>query len=709
MTPPIRPLTSDPASRRAARKAADEAREAGLWDEAARLYAQALEGDEANLAMQIQHGHALKECGRYLEAEAAYRRALGLAPRDPEIHLHLGHLLRVRGESDAAKEAYAQALRFDANYAPARDELVAMGGRGMMPHQAFGRNAQTDRLSELSAALGRVEAAAADLAIVSAFPVEAWSAFRRAHESPFPPPGPGTPSPLEIWIEGRGAAPSLIRSTLNSLLDQTEANWTARVIGDASLAGHPIASLAAQDSRVLFVDRSPAHTIGPTLLIDAGAVLDVRAVSWFARCLTLTDAKVIYADHDHHSRHWRTGMIHFDPALFSAPDPDDMMSTPVVPAAVLLPERTAMTGAGPVLDAEYRRRALVEASVRGDAAHLPLVLMSLRREAPASDLPTETAAPAPSGPEVDDRRILVVIPTRDESEMLQACVDSLLSKSATPAAVDILVLDNRSREPATRVALEQMANDGRIRWRVMDEPFNWARFNNLAIHGAEAELLVFCNNDIEAVSHAWDDCLRRELAKPDVGVVGARLLYPDQTLQHAGVVLGRGEGRPIHEGLHSLPGEAGPLARWTRRRRVSAVTGAFMAVRRDVFEALGGFDETLAVGYNDIDFCLRARRAGRAVIYNPDLTLIHHESKTRGFNDGGERSRWDDGELEILHDRWGEALLQDMSINPRWVSAHSRVFDGFRDVSPRQAVEWLKCSARPDPWRIDSDAARDRL
>lgn len=702
--PPVRALTSDPASRRAARRAADAAREIGEWSEAARLYAQALEGDEGNFAMQVQRGHALKESGSFLDAEAAYRRALALAPHDPEIHLHLGHLLRVQQRADEAMEAYAQALRLDPDYASARDELVAMGGRGRMPHQAFGRNAATDRLSSLSGALGRVEAAAADLAIVSTFPVEAWDAFRRSHETPAPPPM-GAVAHLTVWIEARGLPPSAIRLTLNSLLDQTSSEWSAVVIGDPAVADHPVASVAVQDPRVVFVSSPPAERQAPTLLVDGGALLDNRAVDWFSRCLGLTDAKVIYADHDHHSRHWRKGVIYFDPALFGAPDADDIASTPEVPAAVLLAsDAETVIDEVSVLDAEHRRGILRGAAVKGQAAHLPLVLSSLWRDGPAVDLSNGIALPpAPSAASAAsaDGRILVIIPTRDEGVMLKACIDSLLAQAAAPENLDILVLDNRSREPETRVVLNALASKGRISWRSVDEPFNWARFNNLAVRDAEADLLVFCNNDIEALSADWDIYLRRDLARTAIGVVGARLVYPDQTLQHAGVVMGRGEGRPIHEGLHSVLGDPGPLARWNRVRRVSAVTGAFMAVRRDTFADLGGFDEGLAVGYNDIDFCLKTRRSGLAILYDPEITLIHHESKTRGFNDGGERAAWDDGELETVHRRWGDALFEDMSINPRWVSAHSRVFDGYRNVGPRSAVEWLRRSARANPWRLE--------
>lgn len=688
---PTRSLDSDSASRRAARLAADAARERGDWDRAAGLYAQALEGDAENLAMQIQHAHALKESRRLLEAEAAYRRAIALSPDQPEIHLHLGHLLRLQGRPSDAADAYAQAMVRDPDYAPARDELVALGARGRLPHQAYGRDAATDRLSRLSAALERVEAAAGELAIVSSFPVEAWDAFRRAHVTPPAPPSMAQTMSIDVWIDARGKPPSAVRVTLDSLLDQSQSDWRAVVIGDADLAGHPVAGLARRDTRICFSDTPPPPSERAVLQLDAGTVLDPAAVDWFSRAQKETGADVVYADHDHHSRHWRAGRTYFDPALFSAPDPDDLETVPVLPAAVM---------SAPHVQQDFRplRSVLINAASRGKAAHLPLVLTSRSVDGPACDMPSESFTPDDQ-PDVRVDTILLVIPTRDEAEMLRVCIDSLRAKADQPDALDILVLDNRSREDATKVLLQTLASAGVARWRDMDEPFNWSRFNNLAVENAQADLFVFCNNDIEALSQGWDTRLRLDLARTEIGVVGARLLYPDGTLQHAGVVMGRGEGRPIHEGLHSRPGQAGPLARWRRRRRVAAVTGAFMALRRDAFTQLGGFDEGLAVGYNDIDLCLRCRRAGLGVLYDPGLTLTHHESKTRGFNDGGERTLWDDGELERLYARWGEDLFRDMSINPRWVSANSRVFDGYRDVGPRAALDWLRRSALPDPWR----------
>lgn len=144
---------------------------------------------------------------------------------------------------------------------------------------------------------------------------------------------------------------------------------------------------------------------------------------------------------------------------------------------------------------------------------------------------------------------------------------------------------------------------------------------------------MFANNDMEMLSDGWDLEVRRLLAIDGVGVVGARLLYPNDRVQHAGIVMGALNGEPLHEGLRTSRNERGPLDRWVRRRPATAVTGAFMAMRRSVFDQVGGFDaENFAVSCNDVDFCLHAGVAGWTILYAPEFILHHHECVSRGHS-----------------------------------------------------------------------------
>lgn len=686
-------------ARRETRVRAENARDAGDWTEAAHFYSLTLQGDKSDVANRVQYAHALKECGRLAEAEAVYRKAISLRRDEPETYLHLGHVLKMQEREEDAKDAYADALRWNPDFGAARDELIAMGARGRLPHHAFGRDALTERVGDLSRLLKQVGDVGQELNIAGTFPVQAWDAFRRVHPLTAPPPSETAPPEFDILIDARVGPPSALRATLNALLDQSVVEWTAIVVADASITNHPVASLAARDPRILFLDDFPAASEGrAAVMLEPGFVLEPQALAWLGFALNETGVAAIYADHDHHTRHWRTGIVRFDPALQSAPDAEDLENTPIPPALVAISHQVPRPIA---VDTNSRRQILLRALETGGVAHLPRVVGSRWVDEPAADLPGERSLPeTKAGPSPLPGKILVIVPTRDEAKLLQACVESLKATAAAPELVDILILNNRSRENETNILLSEFQSSGLANHRLIDEPFNWSRLNNTATIGCDSPIIVFANNDIFSLTPDWDAKLRLDLARPEVGMVGARLLYPDGTLLHAGVALGASEGRPVHEGLASAPGESGPLGRWMRRRTVSAVTGAFMAMRREVFEALGGFDENLAVGYNDIDFCLKARASGLRVLYNPALAFTHHESRTRGLNQHGERVRWDDSELTDFHARWRKAQFVDMSRNPQWVAAQSRVFDGYRDLGPRETTEWLHRSARPDPWRI---------
>jgi GT2 family glycosyltransferase len=185
--------------------------------------------------------------------------------------------------------------------------------------------------------------------------------------------------------------------------------------------------------------------------------------------------------------------------------------------------------------------------------------------------------------------------------------------------------------------------------------------------------------------------------------VGARLLYPDGGLQHGGILFGGWQNRPSHDGLWQPGREGGPLNRWRRSRPVAAVTGAFLACRRETFAAVGGFDERFAIAYNDIDFCLKIRQRGARVIFAADIEAIHHESRTRGHNDNPEKVAWDDAELADMHRRWGEWLFRDPGYNPQWAPEVNRPYDGLRDLGLSRVLAHLDASARGSPWAIPAE------
>lgn len=698
--------------------AGDEARERGEWSEAVGHYAAALALAPDNIAIHVQHGHALKEAGRPLEAEGAYRSAIAARPQDPDAYLHLGHALRAQGRTTEAINVFAEALRHDPDFMPARQILIAMGERRRLPHASMGRAATAESLATISDTLRKSVEAVETWINISTFPVEAYHAFRSAY--PIQPP-PKTEdetatTPLLVIVDARAAAPSALRATLASLEDQRDSNWRAAIRAPLALQNHPIGSTAFRDQRIRFIGMEvsdlqaafEAHPPSPVILTSAGAHFDGQALSWFRYASLRTEAAAAFADHDHYEDHWRIGRVHLQPALQAAPDRDDIITNSHPPAAVILQPTLlpALLSAATLGTSEQIRAILLAAVDLGSLAHLPRILTSRPYETQdetraVGDVLAPPQPHAQSARDASHRQsLIVVIPTRDQPALLSACVESLIAKADHPERVNILILDNRSTNPETLTTLQDLAQGERVEVRAMDEPFNWARFNNQAVLGSNHDILVFANDDTRMMTEGWDSILETLLDRPDVGLIGARLLYPDLTLQHAGLVLGAHDGRPSHEGVGLPAMMDGPLGRWRRQRGAAAVTGAFMAIQRNVFEDIGRFDETLTIAYNDIDLCLKVRAAGKSVLYAPAIELIHHESKTRGLNDNVEKITWDDAELADLYQRWGQAMMTDPGRNPHWTGVPDNPFEGLRDLSPTQVLAHLDASAAPQPWRV---------
>lgn len=259
--------------------------------------------------------------------------------------------------------------------------------------------------------------------------------------------------------------------------------------------------------------------------------------------------------------------------------------------------------------------------------------------------------------------VSVVIPTRDRAELLETALDGLLSRTAYPR-LEVVIVDNDSVEDRTLALFRRLAGDPRVRLLPSPGPFNFSMLSNEGARAAGGDLLLFLNNDVEIIEPDWLTEMASIAVEPDVGAVGAKLLYPDGTLQHGGVVLGVG-GVAGHSHPRAAGSDPGYFARLTLTHQVSAVTGACLMTRRTVFEAVGGFDdEHLKIAFNDVDFCLKVTAAGHRVIWTPHATLIHHESKSRGYEDTPEKKERFAREVQVMLERWGPRLRRDPFYNP---------------------------------------------
>lgn len=265
--------------------------------------------------------------------------------------------------------------------------------------------------------------------------------------------------------------------------------------------------------------------------------------------------------------------------------------------------------------------------------------------------------------------VSIVIPTRNKHELVQVCVDSIWEKTRHPR-FEVLLVDNGSDEPEALACFDALAAAGKVKLLRYDKPFNYSAINNFGVSHAQGSVICLLNNDIEVLAPDWLSEMVGIAVQPSTGAVGAKLLFPNETVQHAGVVCGIGGwAGHAHKGFpamsHGYAGRASLISEY------SAVTGACLVVEKAKFDAVGGLDEEqLKVACNDVDLCLKLRAQGLHNIFTPYAVLYHHESATRGYEDNPEKVARFEKELGIMHERWGKALSEDACYSPNLSLTH---------------------------------------
>ncbi len=265
--------------------------------------------------------------------------------------------------------------------------------------------------------------------------------------------------------------------------------------------------------------------------------------------------------------------------------------------------------------------------------------------------------------------VSVLIPTRDGFTHLSRCLQSL-ERLTTYRHLELIVIDNQSQDAATLAYFAELELAGKARVLRYDHPFNYSAINNFGARHARGEVVLLLNDDVEVIVDDWIEEMLSFLLRDGVGAVGAKLLYPDRRLQHAGVILGIG-GVAGHSHKYAAEHDYGYFGRLVLPQGLSAVTGACLMVRREAFNAVGGLDEkNLAVAFNDVDFCLRLNEAGWRCVWTPYARLIHHESLSRGYEDTPEKKLRFDREVGYMMHRWAGALESDPHYNPNLTLRH---------------------------------------
>jgi GT2 family glycosyltransferase len=259
--------------------------------------------------------------------------------------------------------------------------------------------------------------------------------------------------------------------------------------------------------------------------------------------------------------------------------------------------------------------------------------------------------------------VSLIVPTRDRVELLRPCIDGLLHRTRYPS-LEIIIVDNESREPATLAFFEELEGESRVRLLRVEGAFNFSAVNNRAVAATRGALIGLVNNDIDVIEPGWLEEMVSQAAQPGVGAVGAKLYYSDDTIQHAGVVLGIGSiAGHVHR--HAPRAAAGYCGWLQTVRDVSCVTAACMLVWKRVYDEVGGLDEAnLRVAFNDVDFCIKIREAGYRLVWTPYAELYHRESASRGSDLTPQHIGRFEREKAHLTERWGALLERDPFYNP---------------------------------------------
>jgi GT2 family glycosyltransferase len=514
---------------------------------------------------------------------------------------------------------------------------------------------------------------------------------------------------ITLILHCNKAAPELLERTIHAVSLQYYTNWELLIIADAADLPAMLAVVAPYektDARIRLVADKPAssgednnpvlHAKGDYItFIKPGDVLPEHALYMVAAQLENNpEVKLLYADHDQMDDYGRR----YDP--WFKPDWDydlflgcNYLGNLVIYAADIL---TAVMASGRVEHDAVRPAALlyrvVEHISAAQVLHIPFILCHqypaanhagdaeadnmhisrLLNEHLERTIPSATAMINDNKNHLfriqrtvdeQDAPVSLLIPTRNCLTLLSNCVDGILHKTDY-ANYEVIIIDNNSDDPATLEYLESVQADPRVSVIHYPGAFNFSALNNFAVQHAGNEYIGLLNNDISVIDGGWLREMMSHLVRPDVGIVGAKLLYGNETIQHGGVIIGLG-GIAGHAFRHFPKDSAGTDNRLLLTQQLSCVTGACMLTKKSIYTEVGGLDEVnLKIAFNDVDYCLKVREQGYKIIWTPFAELYHLESASRGSDRDAENiARWE-AEYNFMKIKWRKNLRHDPAYNP---------------------------------------------
>lgn len=500
-----------------------------------------------------------------------------------------------------------------------------------------------------------------------------------------------------------------LQDAINSILQQAYDSFELYITDDASTLGNVreiLQSFSAENSRikVIFLEHhegiSAATNRALSLVradyvcvVDQHDLLAIDALYRIAKALLQKpEAQLIYSDEDKIDFQGKR----YDPYFKPDWNPELLLSHNFIGHLCVYKTQQvkALAGFNSVFDGtqgyDLTLRYVAELKV-GQIVHIPRILYHQRKTHEALvNTPHETACIQPVKNALEKKNrpaevtihkqlsetvrvryllpdtlplVSIVIPIRNGFHLLHRCIESIFAKTSYDN-YELIIIDNGSDDLVTLRYLQRLQEKPQVSIIRDDSPFNYAALNNKAVAEAKGEIIALLNNDLEVINTDWLDEMVSHVVHPEVGAVGAKLYYPDETIQHAGVIVGLG-GVAGHSHKHSPRDNPGYCGRLLLAQNLSAVTAACLLVRKEVFDAVDGFDEqNLSVAFNDVDLCLRIQEKGLHNIWTPYAEMYHHESATRGYEDTPEKQARFNKEIAHMKQRWGESLLVDPAYNP---------------------------------------------
>lgn len=528
---------------------------------------------------------------------------------------------------------------------------------------------------------------------------------------------------FSIIVPVYNANPVFLQKMIESVTSQSYANWELCIADDASTDPEiktVLMQAAAADNRIKLVFRPENGHISQAsnsaieiakgdfiALLDHDDLLDPDALLYVADCLNRhPTAKIIYTDEDKVRADGSRYDPHFKPdwnreLLYSY----NYISHLGVYSTELIKKiggfRSGYEGAQ---DHDLVLRCLPFV-LDGEIRHIPKVLYSWRAS-PGSTADSAESKPyawtagikalsealsqhsgqpievahgpypftyQPQWPLAAEPSVTIVIPTRDRLDITRVTVNSILEKTEYKN-FEIVIVDNGSVEATTLTWFDEITKNAKVKVQRDDSPFNYSALNNRAIDKTSSDIVALLNNDIEIISPGWLREMVSLAIRPDIGCVGAKLYYPDNRIQHAGVIIGLG-GVAGHSHKNLMRDDPGYFSRLMLRQEYTAVTAACLVVRREIYQAVGGLNqEHLLVAFNDVDFCLKVKAAGYRNLWTPLAQMYHHESASRKLEDTPEKQARFKAEVQYMIDTWKTDTMSDPAYNPNL----TKKFEDFR-------------------------------